>query len=123
MPNDKTIDDFDDWVYGNDSVTFTVGFAHDKVRRLTCMNDSGANLSSCGMVAGVSIGDSEESVRHKLGRPTRHEYAGTSKTISYDDIGLDIGLEKGKVYLIAVGDRNRVESAIVRRFLGYGRTQ
>ena len=119
MPDGKVIDDFDEWVYGDGPQDFTVGFSADRVRSLTCMDDSPSRASTnCNAVAGVSIGDSEERVRQLLGKPTRYKYDGVTKTISYDDIGLEFVLTKGRVYMITVKDGMGGVSHVLRRFVG-----
>jgi hypothetical protein len=120
MPDGKVIDDFDEWVYGGDGPQdFTVGFSAGKVRSLTCMDDSPSSTSTnCNAVAGVSISDSEERVRQLLGKPTRYKYDGVAKTISYDDIGLEFVLTKGRVYMITVMGGTGSASNVLRRFVG-----
>jgi hypothetical protein len=118
MPDDKTINDFPDWVYEEMGITFTVRFVDDKVSSLACMDNSGKRYSLCNFVAGVSIGDSEERISKILGKPTDFEYIGSAKLIRYRDLGLEFDLVKGEVYMITLKGHDAATLAMLRRFAG-----
>ena len=59
----------------------------------------------------------KSSVVSKLGKPTREEYGGVTKTIRYDDIGVAITLAKEQVYTMSSFAPKGDRSAILRRYL------
>lgn len=105
MPEDKKIEDFLAWSYytGEATVSVTFDAAGKRIESVSCL-DLGEPPSSaaCPSLVGVTLNDTEEDVRRKLGQPFRSKLDGVAKTIRYDNLGIELLLTKGKVYGITL---------------------
>lgn len=118
MPEDKKINDYSEWSYdlgqkGEGSGSIGVAFYQPKnrVKSISCMGDT------CPSLASVAIDDTEEQVQHKLGKPNRYKRDGVSKTLRYDDIGVEFILTKGRVYHLTLLEERGNAFVIMRRYL------
>jgi hypothetical protein len=124
MPADKSINDFYSWSYrpdssviGTGSITVMFAKVEKQVRSISCMDDEFRPAGVCPDLVGVAIGDSEEDVQRKLGEPMRFKRDGVSKTLRYDDIGVEFLLTKGKVYQLRKVQPNGPVGQIALRYL------
>jgi hypothetical protein len=118
MPVGKTVLDYYEWSYpvknsNNAAANMYVDFDHatKAIDDIDCVDFTDMQ-HVCPSLAGVSIGDSEERVRDKLGAPDRYELDGVTKTMSYDSIGMEFKLTKGNVYYLRLAGKQR------RSFIG-----
>lgn len=58
---------------------------------------------ACKPLLGIDIGDSEESVRQRLGAATDAFIDGPTKTLVYQDLHVMLLLQKQRVYGMAMG--------------------
>lgn len=117
MPDGKSTSDYDAWVYSDDDST-DESFYFDRagrVKEVSCVT-FGTNMFACGPVAGIWSLDPEEKVL-RLGKPSFVKLDNGTKTIRYDDIGLEVWLTKAKVYAIRVMRSKGGEGAILIRYL------
>lgn len=116
MPPGKSEDDFSAWAYTPaDDVTITVSFdKSNRVESISCMT---GHENACPNLAGVAFGDTEEQVFHKLGRyHVRYKLDGVSKTVRYDDLGVEYVLTKDRVYTLTL---LATPPSLVRSVLAY----
>ena len=118
MPSGKKVEDYNEWGFNpsNDHADVYIAFEPNaRVSKIACT--ALKTGQQCPPLFGVRIEDTEASVVSKLGKPTNQKFDGVTKTLRYDDIGVDITLAKERVYrmasLTSKGDRN----AILRRYL------
>jgi hypothetical protein len=117
MPSTTKIEDYDGWVYEepHSNVRLTVEFNRSGcVESLNLYSD---NKQPYGWIAiaGLNSGDSEEKVLG-LGQPSRQKLDGLSKMIEYRDIGIVVGLTKGRAYMITIKGPQE-KAAVFRRFM------
>ena len=114
MPPGKTEADFPGWTYSPaDDMTITVSFDNSNgVENISCMT---GHENACPHLAGVAFGDTEEQVFHKLGRHhARYMLDGVSKTLRYDDLGVEYVLTKDRVYILTLlGTRPSLYASVV----------
>jgi hypothetical protein len=115
MPAGKTVSDYLEWSYllknlnNNSTANVYVDFdpATKQIENIDCVDFTDMQ-HLCPPLAGISVGDSEDRVRDKLGKPDRYELDGVTKTMSYDSIGVEFKLTKGTVYYLRLfGNRER----------------
>lgn len=70
-----------------------------KVGSVSC-TQSEAIPSACGHLYGIGLGDSEDRLSFKLGRPTAERLATGVKIVRYDDLGVEFTLKQYTVYKI-----------------------
>lgn len=102
MPDGKTESDFPGWTYEPASdTTVTVNFdPQDHVESVECLT---GQPNGCLSLAGIYFDDTEEEVIRKLGRRhARYKLEGMSKTIRYDDLGVEFTLMKDRVYMMSL---------------------
>lgn len=122
MPAGKTVSDYYEWSYllrngSNASANVYVDFDRTTkgVDNIDCVDFSDLQ-HLCPALVGVMVGDPEERVRDKLGRPDRYELDGVTKTLSYDGVGVEFKLTKGSVYylrLVRSNERSQIQVFIV----------
>ncbi len=113
MPAGKTVSDYYEWSYllknaANSSANVYVDFdrATKAIENIDCVDFSDVQ-HLCPALAGILVGDSEERVRDKLGKPDRYELDGVTKTMSYDGVGVEFKLTKGSVYYLRLSRNTR----------------
>jgi hypothetical protein len=106
IPEGRTVADYYEWSYPvrgapNAKATMYVDFdrATKFVENIDCV-DFTDPPHYCSPLAGISIGDSEDRVRDRLGKPDRFTLDGVTKTMSYDGVGVEFKLTKGSVYYL-----------------------
>lgn len=104
LPSGVSIDSFNQWKWEaelNGGVELDVGFdpQTNSVVSITCMviDQTG---QFCEPLNGIEIGATEEEVIAHLGQATRFRYSGASKTLRYDNLGVDYTLSRGRVYMM-----------------------
>jgi hypothetical protein len=124
MPEGKKIQDFDGWSYplgdqshGTASTSVTFDHATNKVTSVSCMNTADVPLQSCPPLAGIKFGDTEESVLERYGKPYRFQLDGVTKKIRFDDLGIELALVRGKVYMLTLHSENEDQFAVIKRYL------
>jgi hypothetical protein len=112
MPEGKTVADYYEWSYpfkgaGNVSADVYVDFdrATKAIENIDCV-DFTDSPHLCPSLAGIAVGDTEDRVRDKLGKPDRYELDGVTKTLSYDGAGIEFRLTKGSVYYLRLSNSN-----------------
>ncbi len=102
IPKGKTPKDYISWAYSLDT---TSGdrldiefFDRDRVSRIACYTTTGF----CRSILGIASGDTEESVKDRLGKPDREELSGVTKRLRYSSLNLSLYLVKKKVYMLVV---------------------
>jgi hypothetical protein len=114
MPAGKAVSDYFEWSYplknaNNAAANVYIDFdrATRGIENIDCVDFTDVQ-HVCPALAGVLVGDSEDRVRDKLGKPDRYELDGVTKTMSYDSIGVEFKLTKGVVYYLRLsGNRQR----------------
>jgi len=113
MPIGRTVADYYEWSYPlaaapNSKANVFVDFdrATKIIDHIDCV-DFTVVEHQCGPLAGIRIGDSEEHVKDKLGKPDRIKLDGATKAMFYDGVGVEFILTKGSVYYLRL---SRVES-------------
>ena len=118
LPADKHIEDFREWSYSKGPVTETIRFnaSGTAIESVSCMELQDDPQGLCPPIASVATGDTEEQLKHKLGEHHfRYRMDGVSKTIRYDDFGIEILLTKDKVYgLTLLRDRSDTKLVLLR---------
>jgi hypothetical protein len=125
MPDGKRIDDFDVWGYSrhgkSETVTVNVTFDHvtHGVSEVSCfdMSDDPDSTASCPPLLGVLMGMNEEAVVNRFGQGARSQLDGPSKTISYEDLGLEIVLSKNRVYGLKLLRTRGTKFDLMRRYV------
>jgi hypothetical protein len=118
MPPDKTLEDYDEWVYDNARGSNRLTIAFDKagqVHSLSWYGDSEDPLG-WGPIAGIWCGDTEDKVL-RLGHPSLSVIEGATKTIEFSDLGLEFQLAKGRTYMVTVKRPLKGETAVLWRFI------
>lgn len=86
------------------------------VKSISCYDTSPSGIH-CPSLIGVSIGSTEEQVVDLLGAPDRSSLEGVTKTMSFDDVGIELFLSKRRVYLISLLNTPRSRASILQRYL------
>lgn len=115
MPAGSKVEDFDEWMYDGVSLNYmTVAF--NKSGTVESIKLLSLDKPGWGPVAGLYSDDTEETVL-RLGEPSRQYFEGVSKTIEYDDLGLEITLSQGKAYMVQLKGVPRNSPAVFLRFI------
>jgi hypothetical protein len=105
LPKEKTINDYQLWSYEAYKHSIHVDFGRGPtVLSIACYSDD--KLYHCPAIGGVQDGTSETDLLRRLGTPTKSQIRGATKTINYDEIGVEFNLEKESVYRLAIGRRS-----------------
>jgi hypothetical protein len=129
MPEDKKVQDYDGWVYpingdGTRSVTVDFDARSSNVETVTCMDDfsgppppkSFVLDSPCAPLLGVVINATEEEVVRRLGRNYRYQLNGVTKNLLYKDVGVEVVLTKGRVYMLKLHRARGDDGAVFKRY-------
>ena len=105
MPKNTTVEHFDVWEWHQDKERIDINFdLRTKIVKVVgCyVKDPTDTTSSCRTVGSLWAGDTETELLGKLGHPDRVDYgsSGQTKTAHYDALGLDVHMEKRRVYFI-----------------------
>jgi hypothetical protein len=117
MPSTTKVEDYDEWVYEEPSgnVRLTVEFNKSGlVESLELFSDN--RPWGWGPIAGLHKGDSEEKVLRWFGQPSGRYLDGVSKKIEYRDLGIEVLLTKGRVYMITIKGPQE-KAAVFRHFI------
>jgi hypothetical protein len=114
MPEGRTVADYYEWSYPLRDVPNGGAYVYVDFDRTTkfvdhidCVDFSDVQ-HLCAPLAGIRIGDSEDQVKDKLGKPDRLQLEGAIKTLSYDGAGVEFRLTKGSVYYLRLdGKKSR----------------
>lgn len=118
VPGGQTVNGYANWAYtlaegGQAQFEFD---ANGQVSRISCLHPE-AIASACPSILGVKLGDDEFRPLWKLGNPSRSETAGLTRTFYYDDLGIEYGLERRRIYRMAINRRSGGPFAHVMRYL------
>lgn len=126
IPADKGIKDYRHWEYGFDfSVDWratgpNVNVYFDKdslVARVSCNDYDHVTNITCPPLIGITLGTSEEEVLKTLGKPSQSTITYGLKWIRYDELGLELNLQKGSVIGLALTRRRGGDLALLRSFV------
>lgn len=93
-----------------------VRFDGGRATRFTCAHPDGGSYA-CPPILGVKLGDLEDEIAMRIGNPTRFAIDGTTKTMWYDDIGMELKLLRFRVVAISVNaDQQGLGPKIMRYF-------
>jgi hypothetical protein len=102
----KGVNNFYYWHFNLPEYRIDVSFdpSNKKVNSIGCyVSDSSIAIpKECG-VLNLNIKDDESTITEKLGKPSKVEFSGTTKTIFYRDLNLKLHLVKKRLYYIIVG--------------------
>ena len=119
MPANTGIDDYNEWEWGCDppcNIYCTIIFNKASlVQEITLLSDVGKPFG-WGPIAGLYNGDGEDEVL-RLGRPSKQELRGLTKTIDYDVLGLQVNLAKGKAYCVNIRGIQQNSLAVFWRYI------
>lgn len=102
LPQGKTINDFPLWSYYDSNHYIGVAFGKGKtVLSIACYSKE--RIYRCPEIGGVQDGTSEAELLRKFGAPSRSQIKGATKSLEYNDIGVEFGLEMEKIYRLLVG--------------------
>ncbi|MCA6109590.1 hypothetical protein [Bradyrhizobium cenepequi] len=102
LPKGKTVNDYPLWSYEGYEHYLHVAFGNGKtVLSIACFSKD--RLYRCPAIGGVQDGSSEAELVRKLGAPSKSQIKDTTKSVEYDDIGVEFKLEKETVYRLLVG--------------------
>jgi hypothetical protein len=103
LPKGKTVNDYPLWSYeGGDNHYLHVAFGNGKtVVSIACYSLD--RIYRCPTIGGISDGTSEAELLRKLGAPSRSQIVDQTKTVTYDDVGVEFKLEQEKVYRLLIG--------------------
>jgi hypothetical protein len=103
LPQGKAVNDYPLWSYEGYEHYLHVAFGKGgkTVRSIACFSKD--KIYRCPEIGGVKDGTSEAELLRKLGAPSRSQIKDTTKSIGYDDIGVEFTLEKETVYRLIVG--------------------
>lgn len=110
LAKDRTIANYFYWSYDDSDGTRTdVDFNHktNRVIRIACYSKLDEN--HCPDVWGLTTGATEDELTAKLGTPDSSSIDATTKTMRYGSLSLFFILEKKRVYMIGIGDREKAE--------------
>jgi hypothetical protein len=97
----KSVQDYSDWSYviaeGNINVAFGISGG---VAAIQCYSKD--KLFRCPSLAGIKDGDRETETVHALGNPSEAKFSGITKSLTYNDLGIQLTLEKEAVYVLEV---------------------
>ena len=104
LPKKLKATDFDIWSWeqGSESVGVIFNSKTKRVKSVDCaVVENDTNYGLCSGINSISIGDDEDEVVRLFGTPDHIDFptGGVTKTITYDDIGLEVRLSKRKVYM------------------------
>ena len=100
LPEGKGIDHFREWWFEKDAARIAVRFNAEgtALEYVSCLEFTDETMrSSCPPMLGVEIGDSEEQLERSLGKPSRQEIGGPTKTVLYDDLGVTVFYCSGSI--------------------------
>jgi hypothetical protein len=114
IPQGRTVADYYEWSYplretpnGGASVFVDFDRATKFIDHIDCV-DFTDTQHACAPLAGINIGDSEDRVKDRLGKPDRLRLEGAMKIMAYDGVGVEFRLTKGSVYYLRLdGKKNR----------------
>jgi len=112
IPEGRTVADYYEWSYPvrgapNAKAALYVDFDRTTkvIDNIDCV-DFSDTPHFCAPLAGIAIGDSEDRVKEKLGKPDRYDLDGVTKTMTYDGAGVEFKLTKGSVYYLRLSRTN-----------------
>jgi len=102
----KGVNNFYYWQFNLPEYRIDVSFdpSNKKVNSIGCyVSDSSITIpKECG-VLNLNIKDDESTITEKLGKPSKEEFSGVTKTIFYKELNLKLHLVKKRLYYIIVG--------------------
>lgn len=110
----KGIDNFFYWqyVFPNYRVDITFDPSLKRVSSIGCyVSDSTASIPKECAILNFNINEEEETIKAKLGNPTKEEINGVTKTLYYNDLNLKLIFVKKRLYYIIVGDFSKINSS------------
>jgi len=118
VPRDRTVNDYQAWVYVSDGTSSDLTLEFDKagrVEEMTCTAHGPSSLA-CGPLPHVWNGDDEGKVL-KLGKPSAMTVDGVTKTIEYADLGVRYYLTKGQAYSFTLMRPKGGSGATLKRYV------
>jgi hypothetical protein len=102
LPKGKTVNDYPLWSYEGNNHYLHVAFGNGKtVSSIACFSID--RIYRCPSIGGVADGTSEAELLRKLGAPSTSQISDQTKSVTYEDIGVEFKLEQEKVYRLLVG--------------------
>jgi hypothetical protein len=124
----KGVNNFYYWQFNLPEYRIDVRFdpSLKKVNSIGCyVSDSSFIIpKECGVLS-ISIRDDESTILDKLGKPTKEEFSGVTKTIFYEKLNLKLYLVKKRLYYIKVENVENViaEKSVIPNYDDVGWTQ
>lgn len=105
MPEGKKVEDFLDWQYQETDHRIDLTFAAEtkQISEIGCYVNSsvtGDTPQHCPPLFGIDSNSSEDDVLAALGPPDVEKFTGPSKSLRYDELGLEVTLSKRRVYML-----------------------
>lgn len=109
LPEGKTAADYRYWSYRDNYRTIEIVFNDERnaVVAVQCYSDD--KLGRCPAIAGVQDGEYETNVLRKLGDKPTSKLNGTTKTLTYPDLGIRLWLAREQVYRLEIATRAYVQ--------------
>ncbi|ANT49756.1 hypothetical protein [Mesorhizobium amorphae] len=106
MPDGKKVGDFLGWQYEETDHRIDLSFDPEtkRISEIGCYANSSVNGNTkqlCPALFGIDSNSSEDEVLAKLGSPDAQKIEGASKSLRYDEIGLEVTLSKRRVYMLS----------------------
>lgn len=123
MPAETEPNDYNSWSYearNSYSPDVTVEFdGEGRVTEVACIQLE-STRGYCAALFGVRVGDTEEAMIARLGRPSEARLSGVAKIVRYEDIGAEFTLTRGRVYrLTLLRDKGSTFSIFARYLRGW----
>ncbi len=119
LPAGSKIQDFPGWTYEMTPINtrLEIEFSPSGNVQIVSWYSDSQDPMEWGPIAGINNGDLEEEVLSLLGKPTTSSLNGTTKTLHYRDLGLEVTLAKGRAYRAILHARQLTNWAVFKKFL------
>jgi hypothetical protein len=102
LENGKSVKDYRNWSYNAVESNLNVAF-NDSMTAVTAIQCYSSDmLARCPELVGVRDGAIERDVLRRLGKPSQSKIEGVTKSMTYDDLGIKLWLEKEQVYMLEI---------------------
>ncbi|MBR1302171.1 hypothetical protein [Bradyrhizobium sp. AUGA SZCCT0042] len=103
LPKGKTVNDYSLWSYDGHKRYYNVGFGNSStVVSIGCYSED--KSYRCPAIGDVRDGTSEAEMLRKLGPPTKSAISGVTKSVEYNNIGVEFKLQQETIYYVLVGE-------------------
>jgi hypothetical protein len=100
----KKVQDYREWSYEISGGRIDVEFDADKKAIIVISCYSSDRLRRCPSIGGISDGNTEQEVTHKLGKADSARIEGVTKSLYYKKLGIYFVLAQEQVYTLGVND-------------------